>query len=162
MTRTLDISPVEDRKLLITRTFDAPRRLVFDAMTKPEMLKEWMRGPEGWSLPHCEAELRAGGAWRYTWRHDDGREMAASGRYLEFTPPDRTIHTELFDEDWTGGETVITTTYKETNGRTTVTLSIEYSSEDARERVLKSPMAEGMETSYARLDALLKSRLKKG
>lgn len=162
MTQELEISPSGDRHLVITRTFDAPKRLVFDAMTRPEMLKDWMFGPEGWSLPHCEADLRPGGAWRYVWRHEDGREMGAGGRYLEFTPPERTVHTELFDEDWTGGETVVTTTYEETNARTTVTLFIEYSSEDARGRVLKSPMAEGMEAGFARLDALLKSRPKKG
>lgn len=162
MTEQLHISPEGERRILITRTFDAPKRLVFDAMTKPEMLKEWMFGPQGWSLPHCEADPRQGGAWRYVWRHEDGREMGAQGRYLEFEPPDRTVHTELFDEDWTGGQTLITTTFEETDRRTKVTLSIEYTSENARDAVLKSPMAEGMEAGYARLDALLSSQTGKG
>ncbi|GJL90613.1 SRPBCC family protein [Hyphococcus sp.] len=155
MSRTITITPSGERRIVTTRTFDAPKQQVFDAFTRPKMLKCWMFGPDGWSLPHCEVDLKPGGRWRYLWRHDDGREMAASGEYLEISPPDKLVHTERFDEDWTGGETIVTTRFTEKSGRTTVTLSIEYAAGETRDRVLKSPMAAGMEAGYARLDRIL-------
>ena len=143
-----------DREIAVTRVFDAPRQRIFDALTRPELIRRWMFGPDGWSLPVCESELRVGGALRFVWR-DPHMEMGMSGTYREVAPPGRLVHTELFDEDWTGGETVVTTVLTEQDGRTTLTSTTLYASREARDAVLKTPMTQGMATSYDRLAALL-------
>ncbi|HEV2842730.1 MAG TPA: SRPBCC domain-containing protein [Chthoniobacterales bacterium] len=82
----------------MTRAFDATRDLVFDALTKPELVKRWLLGPPGWSMPICEIDLKVGGAYRYVWRHEDGREMGMGGTYREIVRPERLVNTELFDK----------------------------------------------------------------
>ena len=99
-------------------------------------------------------DLRVGGRYRYLWRHRDGREMAMGGVFRELVAPARIVHTELFDEDWTGGETTVTTTFTERAGRTTLHMIIHYSSAAARDAALATPMADGMEAGYQRLDAI--------
>src|SRR5262245_14931705 len=100
----LKVSALSDREILMTRLFDAPRDLVFDAFTKPKLIKRWLTGPDGWSLPVCEVDLKVGGRLRYVWQHDDGTGMGLSGVFREIKRPERIVHSELFDEDWTGGE----------------------------------------------------------
>jgi uncharacterized protein YndB with AHSA1/START domain len=153
-TRAFQVTTPTEREIAVTRIFDAPRQAVFDALTRPELLKRWMFGPDAWSLPVCESDLRAGGALRFLWR-GPGMDMGMSGVYREVAPPGRLVHTEVFDEDWTGGETVVTTLLTEQGGRTTLTTTILYTSREARDAVLKTPMAEGMATSYDRLAALI-------
>src|SRR6266566_1501711 len=75
-----------DREIVITRVFDAPRSLVFEAFTKPELVKQWLLGPEGWSMPVCEIDLRVGGKYRYVWRHVKGQEMGMGGEFREIVP----------------------------------------------------------------------------
>ena len=105
-----------------------------------------------------EMDLRPGGALRWVWRDTKtGAEMGLRGEYREVTPPARFVHTELYDEDWTGGETVVTITFEERAGRTTVAVTVLYSSKEARDGALKTPMAEGMEMGYERLERLLAS-----
>jgi len=90
-----------DRELLMTRDFDAPRRLVCDAFTKPELVKQWLLGPPGWTMPVCEIDLRVGGVYRYVWRRDsDGTKMGMGGVYREIAAPERLVSTEVFDEAW--------------------------------------------------------------
>ena len=153
--RSLQVTTPSDREIVVVRDFEAPRRQVFDAFTKPDLVKRWLYGPEDWQMAVCEIDFRVGGAFRYVWRHTGGSEMGLSGVYREIVPPERIVHAELFDEDWTGGETVVTTIFAEQEGRTTVTINILYSSRDARDGALGTPMAEGMEMGYARLDRLL-------
>ncbi|HMI96384.1 MAG TPA: SRPBCC family protein [Micropepsaceae bacterium] len=153
--RTLQVTTPTDREIMITRSFDAPRRLVFDAWTKPELIKRWLVGPEGWTMPVCEIDLRVGGAYRFVWRKTDGAEMGMRGVYREIVAPERIVGTELFDMDWTGGETVSTIVLAEQGGKTTLTQTVLYSSKEARDGALRSNMTEGMESSYARLDAVL-------
>ncbi len=145
-----------DRDIVISRRFGARRELVFDAFTVPEMVQQWMLGPPGHTMPVCEIDLKVGGAWRYVWRLPDGSEMAAGGRYVEIIRPERIVHTELFDEDWTGGETLVTTLFSEVEGVTQITMTIRYASTEARDAALNSPMSEGMESGYQRLDAFLR------
>jgi uncharacterized protein YndB with AHSA1/START domain len=76
---TLQITTPSNREIAMTRVFDAPRRLVFDAFTKPELVKQWLLGPPGWSMPVCEIDLKVGGAYRYVWRHTNGKEMGMGG-----------------------------------------------------------------------------------
>src|SRR5216684_1490495 len=120
-TEGLKVTTRGDREIVMTRDFDAPRRLVFDALSKPELVKQWLLGPPGWSMPVCEIDLRVGGAYRYVWRHSSGKEMGMGGVYREIVPQERLIYTELFDEAWYPGESLITTTLVEQGGRTTMT-----------------------------------------
>jgi uncharacterized protein YndB with AHSA1/START domain len=144
-----------EREILITRAFDAPRAFVFDAHTKPELVRRWLLGPPGWTMPVCEIDLRVGGHFRYVWRNAEGRDMGMGGVYREIVRPERIVSTEVFDEDWTGGETVNTLTFAEQAGRTTMTNIVLYSSAEARDGALKSGMTEGMEAGYGLLDKML-------
>lgn len=155
---TFNIAAHGDREIVVTRVFDAPRKLVFDAYTKPELIKKWLLGPDGWSMPICEIDLRAGGKYRYLWRSDaDGREMGMAGVYREVVPPERIVVTEVFDEPWYPGEAVDTIVLVEKAGQTTLTQTILYNSRDTRDAVLKSPMQTGMAASYGRLEKFLPS-----
>src|SRR6266550_9600996 len=115
-TGTLKVSLPTEREVVMTRVFDAPRRLVFDALTRPELLKRWF-GPRGWSLVVCEVDLKVGGAWRFVLRGPDGRDMGMRGVYRELTPPDRSVHMESFDDF--PGESQVTTLLTEQSGKTT-------------------------------------------
>ncbi len=157
MTDTLKVTTPTDREIVMTRVFDAPRRLVFDAFTKPELVRQWLLGPPGWSMPVCEIDLPVGGAYRYVWRNADGNEMGMSGVYREIAPPERLVFTEVWDEDWTGGEAQVTMGFAEQAGKTTLTQTILYSSRAARDAVLKTPMEQGAAMSYDRLEQMLLS-----
>ena len=157
-TNALELTAPTDREIVMTRTFDAPRELVFEAWTRPDLVKRWLYGPEEWKLAVCDIDLKVGGALRFVWRHTDGRTMGMSGVYREIAPPERLVFTELFDEDWTGGETVVTMVFTERAGKTTMTQTVLYSSRAARDAVLKSGMERGMVQSYDRLAELLASQ----
>src|SRR5262249_60935331 len=105
MTSALKLTALSDREIVMTRTFDAPRELVFEAWTRPDLVKRWLYGPEEWKLAVCDIDLRVGGALRFVWRHTDGRSMGMGGVYREIAPPDRLVFTQLFDEGWTRGGT---------------------------------------------------------
>jgi uncharacterized protein YndB with AHSA1/START domain len=155
---TFNITSYGDREIVVTRIFDAPRRLVFDAYTKPELVKTWLLGPPGWSMPVCEIDLRAGGKYRYVWRNDsNGKEMGMGGVYREVVTPERIVATEKFDEAWYPGEAVDTIVLTEHGGKTTLTQTILYNSRETRDAVLKSPMQSGMAASYDRLEEFLPS-----
>jgi len=155
---TLNITTPTDREIAFTRVFDAPRELVFDAFTKPELLKRWMFGPDGWSLAVCEVDWQVGGKLRYVWRRDsNGTEMGMGGVVLEIVPPERLVATEKFDESWYPGEAVSTIVLVEDGGKTTLTQTIRYESREARDAVLRSPMEEGVAAGYDRLEKLLAS-----
>ena len=145
-----------DREIVMTRAFDAPRKLVFDAHTKPELVKQWLLGPDGWSMPVCEIDLKVGGKYRYVWRRDkDGTEMGMGGVYREIVAPERLVATEKFDQSWYPGEAVGTFVLVEQGGKTTLTQTMLYESREARDTVLKSGMEKGVVASYDRLAKLL-------
>lgn len=144
-----------DREVTVTRVVDAPRRLVFEAMSNPKHVPQWLTGPEGWTMPVCEIDLRPGGAWRYLYRKADGSEMTLQGMYREVAPPERMVATESWGPDWP--ETVNTTVLTETAGRTTISITIRYPSQEARDAALRSGMKEGMDQSFARLASRLAS-----
>lgn len=154
----LTVSTPTERDIVMTRVFDAPRHLVFEAMTRPELLKRWLLGPEGWTLPVCEIDLRQGGAYRYVWQKGD-TQMGMGGVYKEIAAPERIVQTEVFDDAWYPGEALTTTVLSEENGRTTLTLTILYQSKEARDGVLASPMEDGVGASYDRLADLLASQV---
>jgi uncharacterized protein YndB with AHSA1/START domain len=155
---TFRISTPSDREVLVERDFDAPRDLVFDAFTKPELVSRWLLGPDGWSMPVCEIDLRVGGAYRYVWRKDStGAEMGMGGTFREVVRPERIVATERFDEAWYPGEAVDTTVFEEKAGVTKVTLTVLYVSKDARDTASRSGMEKGMSAGYDRLEQVLAS-----
>lgn len=145
-----------DQEVVITRVVDAPRHLVWQAWTDPLHIAQWMLGPEGWTMPICEIDLRPGGAWRYVWRRDDGSEMSMGGVVREALPPERLVTTERWGPEWP--ETVNTMVLTESLGQTTITLTIAYPSQAARDAALQTGMKEGMELSFKRLDEVLRAR----
>jgi uncharacterized protein YndB with AHSA1/START domain len=157
ITDKLKIGTPSEREIAMTRVFDAPRQLVFDAFTQPALVKRWLYGWDDWSLEVCDLDVRPGGALRYVWRGPQGQQMGMGGVYREIVPPERFVHTELFDEDWTGGETLVTTEFEERDGRTTVTMTVRYASRQARDDALQTGMEHGLAVGYDRLEALLAS-----
>ncbi len=158
MTKTvgaLTLTTPTDREIAMTRVFNAPSHLVFDAMTKPELMKRWFNGPPGWTLAVCEFEPRPGATYRYVWRREDGKEMGMGGVILEAVPPVRLVATEEFDDPWYPGKAVVTTLIVERDGRTTVTLTARYESREARDVALQSPMETGVAYGYDRLEEVL-------
>jgi uncharacterized protein YndB with AHSA1/START domain len=154
MPAPLNVSEFGDTDIVIERSFDAPRAHVFEAMTRPSLLKRWL-GPRSWRLDICDIDLKVGGAYRFVMRSADGTEMGWGGIYEEIVAPERIVHSELFDQDRTGGETLVTAELTEEDGKTTVRTTIQYASMEARDAVMRSPMASGIAESYDRLDKVL-------
>jgi uncharacterized protein YndB with AHSA1/START domain len=152
---TTTFSTPSDREIAATRVFDAPRRLVFEAYTNPKHIPHWMLGPEGWTMPVCEVDLRPGGAWHFVWRRGDGDEMAMRGSYKEVVPPEKVVSTESWGGDWP--ETINTLILTEENGRTTMTSTVLYPSKEARDAALKTGMKDGMTQSFDRLAEYLRA-----
>jgi uncharacterized protein YndB with AHSA1/START domain len=156
---TLKVTPSGDREIVITRVFDAPRSLVFDALTKPELIRRWLLGPGGWSMTLCTVDLRVGGAYRYVLRRDrDGTEMGWGETYREIMRPERIVHSEQFDQPMYPGQSVITTVLTETGGKTTFTATILFESRTARDTLLSSGMERGAAASYDKLEQVLQSQ----
>ncbi|MCY1031010.1 SRPBCC family protein [Corallococcus sp. BB11-1] len=158
-TGNLKVSTPSDLELTMTRIFNAPRRLVFDAHTKPELLKRWLGVHRGWSMAVCEIDLRVGGAYRYVWRGPDRKDMGVSGIFREITPPERLVNTERFDDAWYTGEALNTLLLTEEGGKTTLTSTMRFESKAARDEVLRSPMEGGVAFGYDMLEQLLSAQL---
>jgi uncharacterized protein YndB with AHSA1/START domain len=144
-----------DREFAMTRVFDAPRWLVWEAWTNPEHVPHWLLGPPGWTMPVCEIDLRPGGAWHFVWRHSDGREMEMRGVYREIAPPERLITTESWGGDWP--ETINTLILTEDDGKTTMTQTVLYASKEARDAALATGMKDGVSMSFDQLDDYLRT-----
>jgi uncharacterized protein YndB with AHSA1/START domain len=156
----LNVATPGDREIVITRTFNAPRDLVFDAMSKPEFLRRWLLGPPGWTMTVCENDLRVGGAFRHVWRGADGAEMAMRGVYREVVRPERVVRTETFEFgcDAQSGEQLGTLVLTEQGGKTTLTLTVLYPSKVARDGAIASGMEHGVAAGYDRLDEILATK----
>jgi uncharacterized protein YndB with AHSA1/START domain len=152
---TFTVTTPSDREIVVTRVFNAPRKLVFDAWANPKYLPHWMLGPDGWSMPVCEIDLRPGGSWHIVWRHSNGQEMEMRGSYREVQPPERVVSSESWGPEWP--ETLNTVVFSEQAGKTTATITVLYPSKDARDAALKTGMKQGMSQSYDRLEAYLES-----
>lgn len=151
------IAPQGDREIVMTRTFDAPRSRVFDAWTKPELLKQWL-GRRTAPMEVCEMEVRPGGGYRWAWRLSDGNLMGMGGTFREVVPNEWISATEKFDQPWYPGGAIVTTSVREEGGKTKLTTTILYETREARDGVLKTPMKDGIAESYDRLDELLAAR----
>jgi uncharacterized protein YndB with AHSA1/START domain len=150
-----EFSQPTERQIVARRVFDAPRQLIWDAHTSPRHVPRWMLGPDGWSMPVCEIDLRPGGTWHFVWRKDDGQEMPMEGTYREVAPPARLSHTERWGGDW--AETLQTLELSEKDGRTTMVVTVDYPSREDRDRATQTGMLEGWSQSYDRLEAYLRS-----
>jgi uncharacterized protein YndB with AHSA1/START domain len=150
---TTQFSTPSAYEIVMARVFDAPRRLVFEAHTKPEHVTRWMLGPDGWDMPVCEMDLRPGGAYRYVWTRGDA-ELVITGTYVEVTPDERVVTRERWgDSDW--AETVNTLVLTEQDGRTTLVSTMRYPSEEARDAAMQSGMTHGVSMTYDRLGRYL-------
>jgi uncharacterized protein YndB with AHSA1/START domain len=150
----LEITARGDKEIMMTRVFDAPRDLVYQAFTRPELVKRWLGAFAGWTMPVCEMDLRVGGKYRWVWRKE-GAEMGMGGVYREILPSERIVSTEKFDDPWYEGEALGTVTFVESAGKTTLTQIVRYESKKTRDSVLAGPMASGVEKSYDKLAEIL-------
>jgi uncharacterized protein YndB with AHSA1/START domain len=156
------VSMPSDREVMVTRRFKAPRALVYEAFTTPALVRRWLLGPPGWTMPVCEMDVRIGGAFRWRWRSDkDGSEFGFHGVFRSVDPPERIVHTEIYDPGdmggsmGEGGEAIVTATFTEAGGVTTVTSIVDFGSKEARDAAVATGMTDGMEQSYQLLDAVL-------
>jgi uncharacterized protein YndB with AHSA1/START domain len=143
-----------DRTVEMSREFDAPRAMVFDAYTKPELVSQWLGVFNGMTMPVCEIDLRVGGKYRYVWK-GNGMTMGMGGVFREIEKPARLVATEKFDEAWYSGDAIDTVTFVENAGKTTLSISVEYASKEARDAVLKTPMEQGVAAGFEMLAGLL-------
>ena len=164
MPMTIDKAQVtlpSDREVRVTRSFKASRTLVYRAYTEPELVRRWMLGPPGWSMPVCEMDVRVGGRFQWRWRSEEnGSEFGFSGTYREVSPASRIVHTEAYEPGEVGGgypgpEAIVTVTFAEDGGLTTVTTLIDFGSKESRDAAVATGMTDGMEQSYQLLDRLL-------
>lgn len=152
---SFQVTTPSDREIEISRDFHAPRHLVFDAFTKPELVRRWLLGPDGWTMPVCEIDLRPGGKYRYVWRKDGVKDMGMGGVFLEVASPSRLVATEQFDDAWYPGQAVNTTVFAENGEITHTTITVLYESKVARDTALRSGMEHGMAAGYQRLEEFL-------
>jgi uncharacterized protein YndB with AHSA1/START domain len=151
--KPLDLSLPTATDVTFTRDFAAPRPLVWRAMTEAALIPTWLYA-NGIPMIACRQDFRTGGSFRWVWQRPNLPEMGVSGRFLDIAAPGRMVHTELFDEDWTGGETTVTTLLTEVSpALTRMQMTVRYSSQAARDKALSSGMTQGMEEAFFRLDA---------
>jgi len=150
---TLKVTTPSDREIVMTRVFNAPRRVVFEAFNKPELLKRWLLGPPGWEMVVCEVAAKAGDKYRYEWRNTDGTQFGTGGVCVEMAPPERIVCTERMDGR--PGESRLTTVFNENAGKTTFTMTMLFESRERRDEALKSGMEKGVAISYDRLEEML-------
>jgi uncharacterized protein YndB with AHSA1/START domain len=155
MSATLNVTTPTERELVMTRVFNAPCHLVFDALTKPELIRRWY-GPVGWSMVVCEIDLRVDGAWSFVSRRPDGKQIGQRGVYREIVAPERLVNTESW-EDWNPGELLVTTILVEHAGTTTLTMTSLFPSQEVRDMLIKSGMTSGAAETYDKLAACLAS-----
>lgn len=157
-TPTLDVTLPSDVEIRMTRTFDAPRALVYAAHTEPALLRRWMLGPPGWTMSACEVDLRVGGTFRCGWRNEaDGTEFDVTGEYREIDPPARLVHVERYGDD---GESLCTLTFDEdAEGRTTFSQTMRFPTREMRDATMGSGASDGMAPSYDSLAAVLAALL---
>ncbi|MFN3462758.1 MAG: SRPBCC family protein [Terricaulis sp.] len=159
----IEVTQPSDREVRVVRTFKAPRQLVWDAHTKPELVQKWMLGPPGWSMPVCEMDVRAGGAYKWRWRSDeDGKQFGFHGTFTEVNAPTKLVHDEYYDAGDVGGDmpsnepAVITLELSESNRVTTLVCTMKFASKDSRDGAVSTGMTDGMEMGYVRLDDMFK------
>lgn len=152
---TFQVTTPSDREIRLTRLFDAPRHLVFEALTRPEHIRRWWGAlGDGYSVPVCEVDLRPGGKWRFINHHPHG-DAEFYGEYREITPPSRLVYTEIY-APFPDGDSLVTTELIEENGKTRMTVTAQYPSLEVRDMVIKTGMERGAALSYDRLEDVVR------
>jgi len=155
---TFQVTTPGDCEIELARDFEAPVQLLFDAFTKPELVRRWLLGPPGWSMPVCEIDLRVGGTYRYVWRKEGIPDMGMKGVFREIDAPTLIVVTEQFDVAWYPGEALNTTSFAQKGNVTRATIRLRYQSQEAREIARRSGMDLGMAASLNRLAELMAER----
>ena len=155
---TFTVSQPSDTEVLMTRVFDAPPRMVWDAYTKPELVRQWLLGPDGWDMPVCDIDLRVGGRYAYRWSHPDEGEFGTGGEFLEVDPTSRIVSTESMEGF--DGSSHVTITFEERGsgdqgGQTLFSMLQRFESKEARDGAVATGMADGVAISFNRLDDVL-------
>ncbi|MEL7301334.1 MAG: SRPBCC domain-containing protein [Pseudomonadota bacterium] len=150
----LTLTTPTETTIEVRRSFSAPRSLVWRAYTDPALVPRWLTGPDGHTMPICDMDVRPGGAFHWAWAFPDGTLMHARGKYITVEPETRLVNSETFD-DFGDASTHVDTRFETTAAGTQVIQTMTYDSRATRDAVLKSPMDEGMEASFARLDGLI-------
>ena len=167
MPKPVEVTTPSDREITVTRVFDAPRQLIWDCHTKPELVQRWLFGPPGWSMPVCKVDLRVGGRYRYVWRNDEtGAQFGSYGEHREIVAPERIVTTEIMDgldgqplQDEPpldpAQAALNTLTLVERDGKTTLSINMVFPSREVRDMALQSGMSDGMAMGYDRLEGIL-------
>jgi uncharacterized protein YndB with AHSA1/START domain len=156
----LTVETPSDREVRVTRQFNAPAQLVWDAHTKPELVTQWQGYPDGWTMPVCEMDVRVGGAYRWRWRSDENQEFGFFGKFIEVKPAALLVFDQHYDPGTFGvpmmsEPSIVTNVFEEESGLTTLTVTIRFASKEERDEAAATGMTDGMEVSYQRLDVLL-------
>lgn len=152
---TLNVTTPSDLEIVVERTFDAPPDLVFDCFTKPEFVRRWLTGPDDWTMPTCDIDLRPEGKYRYVWEGPDGTQMGMTGTFHEITPPEKLVSTEVFDDGFGMGKMLVTALFQAEGKGTKLRTVVLYQSKEERDAAVATGMTEGMGMSYTALDRLL-------
>lgn len=150
---TFTVTQPSDTEVLISREFDAPARLVWDAYTKPELVKQWLLGPDGWDMPVCNIDLRKGGTYEYRWSHPTEGSFGSTGEFLEVEPVTKIVSTERMEGF--DGQSHVVITLREQGERTVFDMLQRFDSKEARDGAVATGMADGVATSYDRLEGVL-------
>jgi uncharacterized protein YndB with AHSA1/START domain len=162
MPKPAEVTSPSDREVRVTRTFNAPRQLVWDAHTKPELVRKW-QGYGGWDMPVCDMDVRVGGKYTWQWRNqEDGKQFGFFGTFTEVNRPSKIVHEQFFDPGDIGGAMpagdpcIVSLELSEQNGVTTIVCNLTFVSKEARDDAVSTGMTDGMEYSYTRLDDMFK------
>lgn len=155
--KDLQVTTPDECEIVHERVFDAPRRLVFAALTRPELLARWY-GPPGWSLVACEIDFRVGGAWRIVTRKPNGREIVQQGVFTDIRAPERFAKTEHWI-DWDVGEVVVTSVLTEHQDQTTLIVTTRFPSQEVRDQLLEAGANRDARVHYEQLEAFLGTAL---
>lgn len=163
MQKPAEVVLPSDREVRVTRTFNAPRQLVWDAHTRPELVRKW-QGYDGWEMPVCDMDVRVGGKYRWRWRSlADGNQFGFFGTFMEVDGPSKLVHEQYYDPgdgDFAmpaGDPCIVSVELDERNGVTTLACNLTFASREARDAALSTGMADGMEHSYTRLDDMFEA-----
>ena len=151
---TATVTLPSESEILITREFDAPRHLVYKAWTTPELVRRWWSGRRG-EMTVVEMDFRVGGAWRYVMIATGGHEVGFHGEYREIVPDERIVWTEVYEGAPEGGPALVTATFTEQDGRTTLSLLTEVESKTVRDMIVESGMEVGVQEQMEILDEIL-------
>ena len=155
-----EVTSPSDREVRVVRRFNAPRQLVWDAHTKPELVSRW-QGYDSWDMPVCDMDVRVGGKYRWQWKNrQDGKQFGFFGTFIEVHAPSKITHEQYFDPGNIGGAMpvgdpcIVSLELSEQNGVTTLVCNLAFASKEARDAAVSTGMTDGMEYSYKRLDDL--------